>query len=291
MISTSLLAFLYTTTQYKWLFVIPVIPYFTALAVTQNPIMAIEAVTFLPAGLALIFAVKKKFTLTATVITISASTAVYYLLYIIISIFVSYGAVNGEILESFRDEAITPFRELYRQMTTIKNGTEIRLYTDNQIEEIITATLRYIPAVVICVTNIISYISAVLYKGLAKLFGKAKSRHIIPDKNWNLTMSVVSAYIYSAAYLIVIFGGSMNGTIISVPANILIILTPGFSYIGLKDLIRRFKTDKGRKFAFAVIVLIAIFLVLSPSMIFYVMSLLGVAETFITNYTIKRSVE
>ena len=141
-----------------------------------------------------------------------------------------------------------------------------------------------------CVGNIIAFTSVLLYKGLTKIFNI--SRHIIHEPKWDFTMSVISAYIYSGVYLIVIFsGGSIIGTITAVASNILVVLTPGFSYIGLLSLIRKLKSNTKRKTATALLILTGIFAVISPSMIFYVMSLTGVVDTFMNHHAIRKTPE
>lgn len=275
------------TTQIKWLFFLPILPYLVALAVTNNLFTALAAIAFYPAGIALILAVKNKQSRTATIISVSAILAVCYILYITSAVFIMYGAVNAETLKSFWLEATNPLRQSYSELTMIVDGQEVRYYSDKEIENLITNITVYIPAAIISAANIIAFIISMLYHGLAKLF--RIRRYLVPSPQWKLTMSVVSAYIYCGVYLIVIFtGGSIMSTITAVTANVLVILTPGFSYMGVKSVIRRFKSERGRKVAIALIVLTAVFLFLSPSMIFYIASLLGVVETFIDYYTIKR---
>lgn len=290
LISTSLFTFLYMVTNYKWLLFLPIIPYFVALLITINPVISIEAVGFYPAGLAFIYALKKKFSRTSTIITVSSALILSYIIYILFSILITYKTFNLEILRLFWSEATQPLRDTYTQATTILDGREIKLYTKQQVENIISNILIYIPATLMCVGNIIAFASIILYKGLARVFGV--SRYIIPEPKWDFSMSVISAYIYCGSYLIVIFsGGSIIGTVTAVTSNILVILTPGFSYIGLLNLIYKLKSGTKRKTAIALIFLTVVFVVISPSMIFYIMSLTGVVDTFMNHYTIRRTPE
>jgi|GEM_PF-2065431 len=292
-ISAAMFTFLYTTTRtsrkYKWLFFLPVVPYLVALIVTRNPLMSAEALAFYPVSAAFIIALKKKFTYTTTVITASAALIVLYAVYMLISIVTAYGALNSAVLELLWDDLTTPMRDAYLQMTVMSEGREIKLYSPEQVNTLINTIILYIPATVICVTNVIAYLSVTLYGWITRLF--RIQRFLTPYPAWTLELSVVSAYIYCAAYLIITFSGNPMAIIPVVAANILVILTPGFTFIGLRNLIRKFKSGKARKSAIILAVLSVIFLVISPSMIFYIMSLMGVIDTLIDHHTTKRTAE
>ena len=285
-ISAALFAFLYITTKYKWLFVLPVIPYIVALILTRNPLTAAEALAFYPTALAFIFAMKKKFTYTSTVIAASAALVVFFVVYMLISIITAYGALNSAAFELLWDDLTTPMREVYSQMTTMVDGREVKLYSQEQVNTVVNAIILYIPATIICVTNVIAFIAVSLYKKIAGLFHIKYA--LIPQRFGQLELSVISAYIYCAVYLIITFGGNAMSFVSVVAANILVILTPGFSFIGLRNIINKIRFGTARKSAIAMIVLSVIFLIISPSMIFYIMSLMGVIDTLIEHHTMKR---
>ena len=286
-ISVALFAFLYMITGYKWLLFLPVVPYLIALAVTREPIVSVEAAAFYPAAIALVTAVKKKFSYTAALITVSTVLIIFYGVYLMISIPVHYGNLNTETLTSFWNDATFPLRETYEQLTTVVDGEEIKVYSKDQVNYMVTNILLYIPATAICAANIIAFIMMTLYNGLATVF--RVKRYLTPRKTWKLQLSVISAYIYCAAYLIIIFsGGGIVGTVTAVTSNILVILTPGFSFIGLRGLINKFRSGENRKLTLLIIILTTAFVIISPSMVFYIMSLVGVIDTFLETYNVTK---
>ena len=285
-ISSALFAFLYTTTKYKWLFFLPVIPYIIALIVTRDPLMSLEALAFYPTALAFIFAMKKKFTYTSTVIAASAALVVFFTVYMLISVITAYGSLNSAVFELLWNDLTAPMREMYSQMTTMADGREVKLYSQEQVNTVINAIILYIPATVVCVTNIIAYISLLIYGATAKLLRVQK--FIMPLRSQTIELSFISAYIYCAVYLIITFSGNAMSMIPVAAANILVILTPGFSFIGLRNIIYKIKSGRARKSAVAILILSIVFLVISPSMIFYIMSLMGVIDTLIEHHTMKR---
>jgi Predicted membrane protein (DUF2232). len=279
-ISGAVFSFLYMTTGYKWLFFLPVIPYLIALLITRDPLMSVEALSFYPASIAFVTTCKKKFSYTSTLITVSTSLIVFYACYLMISISAHYGALNTETLTTFWNDTVQPLRDTYAQITTIVDGEEVKVYSQDQINYVVSSMLLYIPATAVCVTNIVAFIIMSLYSGLAHVF--RIKRYITPRRHWKLELSVISAYIYCAVYLVIIFsGGSIIGTVTAVTANLLVILTPGFSFLGLRSLIYRFRSGEGRKITVIVLILTAVFMVISPSMVFYIMSLTGVIETIV----------
>ena len=248
--------------------------------------MSIEAAAFYPSSIALVTAIKKKFSYTAVLITVSIALIIFYGVYLMISIPVHYGNLNPDTLQQFWNDATLPLRETYEQVTTIVDGEEVKVYSKDQVNYLVTNILLYIPATAICAANIIAFVIMTIYNGLGSVF--RVKRYITPRRTWKLRLSVISAYIYCAAYLTVIFsGGSIIGTVTAVTSNILVILTPGFSFIGLRGLINKFRSGENKKIMILVIILTVLFLIISPSMLFYIMSLTGVIDTFLEHYSVK----
>lgn len=285
-VSAVLFSFLYNISKQKLLFLLPTGTYLISLLITKDFIISLESVAFVFAGTALFISIKYKLSRTQTIIAVSATLVVIYILYLLLIVIVSYKGINREILDMFWNDQTTVIKDLLASFTVEVDGIQYQLYDDASIINALNSMLLIMPAVIICAMNIAAYLITLVYIGLSRLFDV--SEFILPHSPWEFTMSVISAYLYCAVYLISVFSGNaIFGAVTAVVTNIIILLTPGFALIGVKRLIRRAKSPEGRRIAVIYIVFTILIIILSPTMILTILSFVGVIETLISHHTYR----
>ena len=284
MISASIFVFLYRTTRKNLLFALPVLPYLNAFFVLRNPLNAVETLAFYPLALAIIFMLDRKSSRVQTVIAASCAYILFYAVFAPIAIAADYNGLNPGTMEQFLNEQIAPAKELFALAQVNVGGESVPLYSESQISDMINRMLLIMPAVLICFVNVFTYITTAIYRKLTQLFRQTSQ---FPDEKWKLKLSVVSAYIFCATYVISIFGGStIYGVVTAVTQNIILILTPGFAYQCVLALIRRFRNRENIRWAIIVCVTAFVLLFVSPGMVLTLLAFFGVADTIVIHHKI-----
>ena len=290
--AAALFTFLYNATGYKWLCVMIIPPYLAAFLTTRDPVASLEFISFAPAGTLFIYAIKKKANFTGTVAAISAGLTVLYPVFILIAVISEYGALNAGVLTSFGNVWSQSVKDALAGITVQVSGADVKLYSAGEINRIVNELAPRIPGLLITIMNITAFFSVVIYRGLTKLFGVSGLKKFIPAAARHFELSIISAYVYCAAYVFSVFGGNkITGVFTAAAANVILILTPGSALMGLKYITVRFKKRRSIKTAAVYGVIVLTLLLLNPSFVITGLSFTGVIETIISRHTINKSVK
>lgn len=145
--------------------------------------------------------------------------------------------------------------------------------------------LKSSPALAIDAALIVTWLA---YLGMALL-----SRFFtadMPDHGRGFSMSMISAYVFTAAYFVALISGIDGGGAVSAAAgNIVSVLVPGFTAVGFTGLLRRVKRKTQGGFLYAAYIALSVFLILSSLgtvTVIYVFA--GVVYTFYSGFREKR---
>jgi len=150
--------------------------------------------------------------------------------------------------------------------------------------------MTLLPAIIICSANLFSYLTSAILMFVMNRFGAAQTVFTKENKGWPLRLSPVSAVVFCISYLLsVLFRSDALGTVSIVAVNLLIILTPGFSMVGFKDVIRRIRdnTESGYSPFYLVALIFLIFI--NPIACMLLLAFFGVVVTFISVGRIRNS--
>lgn len=138
--------------------------------------------------------------------------------------------------------------------------------------------LRSLPSITIVSGLVIGWLAHTVFGGCIRFLAQPR-----PDMRGPVTMSLASACIFSAAYLItLLLGASMSDSAVVVSAeNISSVLIPGFFAVGFRSLLSAAKRRTGGGAPFAVIAVLAVgILIWSAGMAAVLFSIIGVINTF-----------
>lgn len=288
-LSGASLAFLLLTLCSPWPLLLPLGAFISALLVLRDPGAALVYAAFLPAGAVLALSIGGdrlsflpaklrggKAGRTETVVSVSAVTLVIYLLYAALSVAAEYGGLSGAAFKSFYETESGRLRDVFASLTLTVDGETVRVYSDEVLDYVVKYMLLMLPAVLICATNILSYLCTLFFRGFAYAFGMT---YLLPDGKWGFTVSKLSAYVFCGAYLLAMLGGGLGSDAISaVTSNIVLILTPPFALMGTLHVARRARSPEGRGVAVVYALLAFVMLFLNLLAIFALAAFVGVLD-------------
>jgi hypothetical protein len=221
---------------------------------------------------------------------------VFYAVFLLIYISARYGGLSMTALQTFwKTEYTDQITKTFELMVTQDaNGAERRLFDDNYIKSVIDYVTLVMPSIVICIANVIAYLTTKVYKSLAGMF--KITRYVILISPWDFEISIVSAYVYCITYAVsVLFAG--DGNIYNIfnilTSNIILILTPGLGLYGVINFIMRIKgrgKNKARSgYIIGMTVTFFILLFINPTLIFTLFAFIGVVEIITARRSIKKS--
>ncbi len=205
-------------------------------------------------------------TIAVTAVFTGIGLIIYYTLVLLVE---NNGIITAETFVNYYNA----FNEQYSKMFA-EYG-----YDEQTVQKILQYAVFFIPAFVICLLEIIAYFTTVIFAFIGRIFRIQK--YIMPQFFWRLGMSSISAYIFCICYFLSVLFSSDNGiSFISLAAeNLIIILTPGFSVIGIKKTINRIKNRNGKAWPIIVGASAILLLFLNILAFLIAVSFIGVIET------------
>lgn len=191
----------------------------------------------------------------------------------------SAGGIIDEILLPYREmkEIVAENSQSFAQAGIKLDSSAIKMLKDE--------LLKIMPAVVVCCGLVIAWLSMALASCLSKFFSYDGAPF-----GCSIQMSLTSAYVFAAAYLITLLFGSLYGNtaVIVAAENISIILIPGFFVCGLSASAGSIRRRSGGGFPYVIYCVAVLFLMaVSFGMISVIFVFYGVFHTFYKRYSRK----
>ncbi len=226
-----------------------------------------------------------------------------------------YGALNIETIGTYIDEAFIPVAEEFRKLTAEVDGKTQPLFTEQMIDELFYYVKTTLIGSSAMMMLIFAYFATLATRLLAGAFDMSRYlpmglrvhvRAVMAEDGpkvevsrepvqWRIGIDSVTVFVYIAAYIISFLLASSDsnpGMVYLALQNLVIILSPGFIYCGIRDLILMIR-GKAQKGAFGRIIpiLALVFLFINPSLIVTLFCVLGLAVTIKENRAVKHAMK
>lgn len=145
--------------------------------------------------------------------------------------------------------------------------------------------IRSSPALAIDAVLIVTWLSYLGMTVLSRFFTAD-----MPVHGRGFSMSMISAYVFTAAYFVAIISGIDGGGAVSTAAsNIVSVLVPGFTAVGFTGFLRRVKRKTRGGFLYAAYIVLSVLLIMSSlGTVTVVYIFAGVVYTFYSGFREKR---
>ncbi len=289
-LAAAIFAFGYFVTASPYMFLSAPLAYLISVIVSGSPLSALAALTFLPPAFLLTRMAEKKPTRCQAIVGMSASAVLWFLVYSLLSILVRYGSVSVESLEGYFNELTATVRGVLSNASLYdQTGNIVYLYTAEQVDLLIRYMLLFFPSMLLCISNLYAAFISAVYFRLLRRFSLDDRLTKPDDRKWELEISVVSAAVFSIAYLLrVLFSSNDINAVMVVTTNLLILLVPGFAWIGTKAAIRRIRQRSGSRVGVFYIAAAIILCMINVIACMTLLAFFGVVETFLSSYRIRR---
>ena len=277
-----------------------IVPFVGAYIYFEN--LAAALITLYPLALALPIFITVRIGLgrTASIACAAICCFALFLSSFVIVIAEQYGAVNIETASSFIDSVFSPMAEQFKNLLKEQGGEELQSITPQMIDMLIYYTKTVLIGTIAAAMIVFAYLATLATRLLANAFGvldrlplglRVRVRAVMgadgPNVEvsqetvaWRIEIDSVTVGVYIAAYIASVLLAS-DGTKMSILyialQNLVMILSPGFFYCGVRDIALGFKL-KTHKSTFRTILLIfgIVFLFIMPNVPIMIMCALGV---------------
>lgn len=280
--ATGLVAYLDVLTDSRLVYLIP----FAAVILSYvifHPAFSVWAFAVVPSAFFTASAARGKINKNTALIC----SAVFILAFAVLH-FALQAAIGGDFsIQGITNEILLPYREMKEIFVeNSQSFAEAGIKLDSStIKMLKDELIKIMPAVVICCGLVIAWLSMWLASCLSKFF----SYEGVPI-SCGIQMSLISAYVFTAAYLITLLFGSLYGNtaIIVAAENISIILIPGFFVCGLWTSAGNIRRKSGGGMPFVMYCAAVLFLMtVSFGMFSVIFVFYGVIHTFYKRYSRK----
>ncbi len=304
-----LLAFEYENLNAKLflLLVLNLIPFVAAGVYFQSLIAALGALYPLMMALPIWLTVRMGYGRAASIASSAICAMLVWCASFVLALVSEYGAFNAETLGTLLDSAINPYIEYITNLLESEDiGAALEL-TSSDFDMLRYYFKTMLLGSVGVLMIIWSYFATLAVRLIAKIFDVS---HRIPrgyrvgvramitkdgprvevvreDVVWRIQLDNITVAVYVAAYIVSVLFAPTGGvalTAYSVAVNLILILTPGFFYSGVRDIILSFRgrsvTGRFGRIA-AIISLVLVFI--SPASLVLIFSALGVGVTLREN--------
>ena len=239
-------------------------------------------------------------------VSIAASAALASLLFcatFALAVFLEKGALNITTVTEVIDAVLAPLKEAFSDIKYLENGVEKPLFASSDVS-LMMYTVKSVTIGSVAFAMIVwAYLVTVAVRMLASAFGTAWrlplgirvtiSGKMTEDGSkvnvthepvlWRIDIDSVSVGIYILTYLVVLFGGANVSMFYTVVMNIFIILSPGFIYCALRNIILGIRGKASRKITLLPIVIGAVLFFMNPSFIVFLLGAVGIAAVIRDN--------
>lgn len=276
---------------------------------------AAQALLFLPLGVSICLSMLKLRQKTAAVVRGAITFGISAITLFLISYIMAHGTVSPAALkESYNNTFETVRQQMTDSMITayeameqaaqiptdggfshpVIDGTDpapnpvdpekaeaqsaaLRTYITAMVDMSVNSVKLATPALLAVFAQIISYLAVGIYRTMTRI---CKTPYMLP-RTYRITVSRLSAVIFTVSYLINLFQSSSAVTVTGIAtANLATLLMPGVFVMGLTSLVRRAK-DPIRRRSFFITAAVLVFLVIfSPSYAVFFILVDGIGEIF-----------
>lgn len=212
---------------------------------------------------------------TSVIIGAASAAAVGFLIYMTTVIAVDGGGFSPEVYLEWIDNESARMREIMSSLTVVREGRITALYDAENLDFVTAYTFMMLPGVMIICFFISSWLASVSYYILSRVSGESGTEF---PSGWKLTASMVSCAVFISAYIGSLFFGWDN-SVYTVCGNLVLILTPLFTILGISGVVERFADEDRRGTAILMTIVALSCLLLSPVSFFTLMSFAGVFYT------------
>ncbi len=304
-----LLAFEYEKSKAKLslLLALNLIPFVAAGICFQSIIAALGALYPLMMALPIWLTVRMGYGRSASIAASAVCAMLVWCASFVLALTSEYGAFNAETLGALLDSAIDPYIEyVINLLETEDFGVALELTSSDFDMFRYYFKTMFLGSVGVLMI-IWSYFATLAVRLIAKIFDvshriprgyRARVRAMITEDGpkvevlredviWRIQLDNITVAVYIAAYIVSVLFSPKGGfalTAYSVAVNLILILTPGFFYCGVRDIILSFRgrsaTGRFGRIA-AIISLVLVFI--SPASLVLIFSALGVGVTLREN--------
>jgi hypothetical protein len=289
------------------LLAVNLIPFITAALVLHSVSHALAALFPLMMALPIWLTVRMHQGRSASIAASAVMSALLWILYLALAIAAEYGACNRETITEMLDTALAPVADALRKMTVEYEGETVPYYTENNIELLIYYTKTMLFGAIGAMMIVCSYLVTLTARLIAGVFHvtpllplglrvmvRAKMTEDGPRVEvkqepvvWRIEIDSVTTAVFLIAYIvsmIVSFAGNGALTVYSALQNLVLLLTPGFLYCGIRDVVLGIR-GKGSFGGISMFTLIfgAILFFVNPTSVITLLAALGVAVTLREN--------
>ncbi|MBQ2765928.1 MAG: hypothetical protein IJF48_02960 [Clostridia bacterium] len=218
-----------------------------------------------------------------------------------------YGALNAETIGDYLDGLFEPAAQSLAELTYEKNGEDVPYFAPNMIEDLLYYTKTLLIGTIASMLIVLAYFATLATRLLAGVFGVQSmlpmglrvSVKAIMGKDgptvdisqetvqWRIEIDGVTVGVYIAAYIATVLLAPMDGRVTTAYIalqNLVLILSPGFLYCGLRDIVLGMR-GKARVGAFsrALPILGIIMIFINPQVVMILLCMLGVIVTIREN--------
>lgn len=263
---------------------LPIIALTVTLVVTGSMVAAVLSLSALPAAIALAWAVRSQTDKVSAICRISFGICVSVVAVFLCTVYTNYGSVSFELcrqaIDRAREFSIELIKLTAKEMESIM-GTSVMAFEDDNIAYVVSVIFNVLPAIVIMLANVVSYVIHSMFLSIRFLSMEDK-KQALPMLSFE--MSLVSAIVFLLS-LVLSWVLSIEGSTVTVAVvqNLVLILIPGLIITALAG-IRVLTMRKGPSCLGTLVYIGAIFLIatLSPIVIISA-SILGAILIIITN--------
>lgn len=224
-----------------------------------------------------------------------------------VSVVNELGSFNAETVGMVLDAAFTPYGDYISGMTYEYNGETVNYFTAVDIDMMRYYFKAMFFGAAAAAMMVWAYFATLAFRFVAWIFGtswmipygyrismRVKMTQNGPEAEishepvqWRIELDGVTVGIYISAYLISVLLSSSNGvllTLYTVVMNLVIILSPGFLYCGVRDIILGFRgKSSAGGMSRIVLILGVIMLFINPMSMVFILCTLGVIVTLREN--------
>jgi hypothetical protein len=235
------------------------------------------------------------------------ATTLFWILYTALSIYFEYGTINLAVINTVFDESFSQIKNSLEAITYEKNGEILKFYNSSDIELLIynikTLLIGSLAAIMMTVAYFVTLVSRFIaisfdQKDLFPVGYRYRFRRVIGENGplvemiretvqWRIELDSITAIIFIASYLVTVLFDTSGGKVLPLAItakNLIIILLPGFLYAGGRDLLTGItgKNPAGGR-GCLLFVLAGFLMIISPMMLFMLLSVIGVISTLREN--------
>jgi len=213
------------------------------------------------------------------IVSMSAVLGAAFAVFMTVLLAAERGGFSPSIFSDWLTEQTDRIRSIISSFTTSDGGETKPLYTGENLTFMVNYILLVLPAVITVFCFISSWLSTLVFTAFSAAAGYYRR---LFEYGWPLKISRGSAVVFIAVYLGAVFFGR-NPAVYILFANFVLILTPGFVLIGVRETIFKLADDYRRPSGILLIIASVVLAFVNFMAVFVLMSFAGVVYTLFSS--------